>query len=61
MSNQNNNTSGLIIMVLYLVAAILPAYAAYQDYQMDKELLALFDILAFPLGIARGLMYLLGL
>lgn len=37
----------------------LPFYAAYQDY--NEQFMAILDIIAFPVGIIRGIMYFLGI
>lgn len=58
MSDRNNES--ILPIILTAIGAILPFYAAYKDYQFGEDMLSLMDIILFPLGIIRGLMYLFG-
>ncbi len=60
MNNQYNPLYGMLGILASAALVILPLYAAYKDYQFGENMLSLMDIIIFPLGIVRGLMYLFG-
>lgn len=43
-----------------LIGFILCIYALIKDIQANKALWAILDILFFPIGVIRGIIYLLG-
>lgn len=56
----NEKDSGGLGFLLFIAAMILPIYAAYKDYQLGETVLAILDIvLGIPVGIIRGIMYLM--
>lgn len=60
MNNQYNPLYGILGILASAASGILPLYAAYKDYQFGEDMLSLMDIIIFPLGIVRGLIYLFG-
>lgn len=56
----NNSNDGNWGLIAFWIGISLPIYAAIKDYQMEEQFLAVLDILFFPLGIIRGIMYFFG-
>lgn len=57
MSDSRNAFSGIFGLVFTVASVILPIYAAIVDFARDKFLWAAVDIIVFPIGMIRGLMY----
>lgn len=58
MSDSRDTFGGIIGLVFVAGSVILPIYAAIVDFAGDKFLWATLDIVFFPVGMIRGLMYL---